>query len=208
MDQAALTSAGPASTSSVLLIDDGMVSKPLYSTEASPEFKQRAITMSADRKTDFSGALERALTAVNSDDPIARNDAWVLLEMATAVRHGLSIDFEGLAVATSEDRGDALVRLNGVFDLNAHLKALRAEADWRSLDRIDAYIADRMKARQEAVRNSPATELFRLINAGDFTEADKLHARLKEEGKTDPVVLDDARAAIDNRRWEISHGFR
>jgi hypothetical protein len=128
--------------------------------------------------------------------------------MAAAVRHGLSIDFEGLAVAKAEESGDAVARLAGVFDLNTHLKAMRLEADWQSIDVIDGYIAERSQARRQATQDSQAAKLFRLIDAGDLDEADELHGRLAEEGKTDPVVLDDTRTSIDNRRWESSHGFR
>jgi hypothetical protein len=156
---------------------------------------------------DVKGALERALLAVNGDDQTARNDARVLLAMATAFRHGISIDFEGLAVAETGNRGDALAHFAGLFDLNAHLMALRRETDWQSIELIDTYAIEQSRTRRQVAQSGPTTELWRLINDGAFDEADERHARLTEEGDRDPVALDDARTAIDSRLWESTCGF-
>ena len=151
---------------------------------------------------DIRSALERALLAVRSDDPAARNDALVLLEMATVFRHGVSICFEKLAITTPDNLNDALMRDAAVFDMNAHLNAMRREADWQSIDVIDAYIAERSMERRRSAEESPVAELFRLINAGHLDKADELHARLAQDGTADPVSLDDAKTAIDRRRRE------
>jgi hypothetical protein len=108
---------------------------------------------------DLKGALERALAALDHSDPKVRNDAKAFLEMAIVFRHGVSIEFEGLAVASSEQRRDAMDTLSAVFDIDRQLKAMRREMDWTSIDLIDEYAVKRMRARRRSMlQNEPAVD--------------------------------------------------
>jgi hypothetical protein len=111
---------------------------------------------------DLQGALKRALAALEHSDPKVRNDARAFLELATIFRHVVSIEFEGLAVASPEQRRDAMDTLSAVSDLDRQAKAMRREMiDWTSIDLIDGYAMTRMRSRRnDSLKSSAECELI------------------------------------------------
>ena len=160
-----------------------------------------------DPTLDLLGALNRALAEQDSDDPVARNDARVLLELACVARHGFASDFRELALAAEGQENDALHRRAALFGLNEQLDALRAEMDWASIDAVDGYLDDRRRQRRQEAENTPEAimtkALFRLIDDNHLDDAEAMLGSLSQGGQgvvLPPDIRSRAEGEIKRRR--------